>query len=542
MGFYLNSAAPCSLYRSEATSTYFVDKSMILEELFPFVEQGNKHVCITRPRRFGKTVMANMIGAFFGKGADAHEIFDQLKISTSEGYQKNLNAYDVIYIDFSKMPNTCTSYSQYIARIEKRLMKDLINAFPVCDIEPDASLWDMLDYIFDEYAGQRFIFVMDEWDYIFHRDFVTEKDKESFLIFLSNLLKDHAYVAMSYMTGILPISKYSSGSELNMFMEFKMTSMEMFGEYFGFTDEEVDNLYREYSQICQNPQVSRKGLREWYDGYFTASGKRLYNPRSVVMALRFNQLSNYWTSSGPYDEIFYYIRNDLNQIRNDLALMISGEGVEAKIDEFAASAMDLKSRNQIYSAMIVYGLLTFTNGKVYIPNRELMLKYEELLQTEKSLGYVYQLAQISEQMLHATLVGDTKKMAEILQYAHNTETPILSYNNEVELSAIVNLVYLSARDRYRVEREDKAGKGFVDFIFYPYKTDDTCIILELKVDHTPEQAIQQIKDKQYILRFQGKLGETPKYTGKVLGVGMSYDRNTKEHLCKIEVLSREAAR
>ncbi len=542
MGFYLNSAAPCSLYRSEATSTYFVDKSMILEELFPFVEQGNKHICITRPRRFGKTVMANMIGAFFGKGADAHEIFDRLKISTSEGYQKNLNAYDVIYIDFSKMPNTCTSYSQYIARIEKRLMKDLINAFPVCDIEPDTSLWDMLDYIFDEYAGQRFIFVMDEWDYIFHRDFVTEKDKESFLIFLSNLLKDHAYVAMSYMTGILPISKYSSGSELNMFMEFKMTSMEMFGEYFGFTDEEVDNLYKEYSQICQNPQVSRKGLREWYDGYFTASGKRLYNPRSVVMALRFNQLSNYWTSSGPYDEIFYYIRNDIDQIRNDLALMITGEGVSAKIDEFAASAMNLQTRNQIYSAMVVYGLLTFTNGKVYIPNRELMLKYEELLQTEKSLGYVYQLAHISEQMLNATLSEDTEKMAEILQHAHNTETPILSYNNEVELSAIVNLVYLSARDRYRVEREDKAGKGFVDFIFYPYNVADTCIILELKVDHSPEQALQQIKDKQYILRFQGKLGETSKYTGKVLGVGISYDRNTKEHLCKIEVLSKEAAR
>ena len=141
-------------------------------------------------------------------------------------------------------------------------------------------------------------------------------------------------------------------------------------------------------------------------------------------------------------------------------------------------------------------------------------------------------------MLNATLSGDTKKMAEILQYAHNTETPILSYNNEVELSAIVNLVYLSARNRYRVEREDKAGKGFVDFIFYPYKANGTYIILELKVGHSPEQAIQQIKDKQYILRFQGKLGETPKYTGKVLGVGISYDKDTKEHKCIIETLSK----
>ena len=173
-------------------------------------------------------------------------------------------------------------------------------------------------------------------------------------------------MSMSYMTGILPISKYSSGSELNMFMEFKMTSMAMFGEYFGFTDEEVDVLYDKYLHLCKDPQVSREGLREWYDGYFTASGRRLYNPRSVVMALRFNQLSNYWTSSGPYDEIFYYIRNDIEHIRDDLALMISGEGIDARVEEFAASAMDLRTKNQIYSAMVVYGLLTY----IYLPETD----------------------------------------------------------------------------------------------------------------------------------------------------------------------------
>ncbi|WP_448782788.1 hypothetical protein [Blautia sp.] len=215
--------------------------------------------------------------------------------------------------------------------------------------------------------------------------FITETDKAEYILFLKTLLKDQDYVALAYITRILPISKYSSGSELNMFMEFKMTSMETFGEYFGFTDAEVGILYKKYMQICKNPHVSRQGLQEWYDGYFTVSDKRLYNPRSVVMALRFNQISNYWTSSGSYDEIFYYIRNDINQIKNDLALMVSGEGIEAKVDEFAASAMELKSRNQIYSAMVVYGLITFINGKVFIPNKELMLKYEELLQNEKIL-------------------------------------------------------------------------------------------------------------------------------------------------------------
>lgn len=536
MGFYLNSAAPGALYKSETENPYFVDKSQLLEELIPFVQQGNKHICITRPRRFGKTVMANMIGAFFGKGSDTQDIFDALQISSSPLYKDNLNHYNLIYIDFSKMPAECSSYTSYISRIEKRLKTDLLKDFPDAECSMEDALWDILDSIFDAYHGQKFLFVMDEWDYIFHRDFILDKDRKRYLQFLSNLLKDHAYVSMSYMTGILPISKYSSGSELNMFMEFKMTSMAMFGEYFGFTDKEVDTLYEKYLHLCKDPQVSREGLREWYDGYFTASGRRLYNPRSVVMALRFNQLSNYWTSSGPYDEIFYYIRNDIEHIRDDLALMISGEGIDARVEEFAASAMELRTKNQIYSAMVVYGLLTYTKGKVFIPNRELMFKYEELLRSEKSLGYVYRLASISDQMLKATLSGDTDRMAEILQLAHNTETPILSYNNETELAAVVNLVYLSARDRYRVEREDKAGKGFVDFIFYPENPADTGLILELKAGHSPEEAIRQISEKQYALRFKGKPGEKERYTGQILGVGISYDKDTKEHHCKIEQL------
>lgn len=212
MGFYLNSAAPGALYKSETENPYFVDKSQLLEELIPFVQQGNKHICITRPRRFGKTVMANMIGAFFGKGSDTQDIFDALQISSSPLYKDNLNHYNLIYIDFSKMPAECSSYTSYISRIEKRLKTDLLKDFPDVECSMEDALWDILDSIFDVYHGQKFLFVMDEWDYIFHRDFILDKDRKGYLQFLSNLLKDHAYVSMSYMTGILPISKYSSGS------------------------------------------------------------------------------------------------------------------------------------------------------------------------------------------------------------------------------------------------------------------------------------------------------------------------------------------
>ena len=262
----------------------------------------------------------------------------------------------------------------------------------------------------------------------------------------------------------------------------------------------------------------------------------MYNPRSVVCALTDNQLANYWTSSGTYDSIFYYVRNNIADVRDDLALMVAGERVEARMQEYAATAAELNTKDQIYSAMVVYGLLTYEDGQVFIPNKELMLKFEEMLLNKDSLGYVHRLAKESAKMLKATLEGDTYTMSKILQYAHNTETPILSYNNEVELAAVVNLVYLAARDKYRVEREDKAGKGFVDFIFYPVKLQDDCIILELKVDHTPEEAILQIKEKDYILRFRGRLGENAKYTGRILLVGIGYEKESKKHSCCVEVV------
>jgi hypothetical protein len=166
-----------------------------------------------------------------------------------------------------------------------------------------------------------------------------------------------------------------------------------------------------------------------------------------------------------------------------------------------------------------------------------MDKFNDMLMKEASFGYINNLAKKSERMLRATLAGDTDAMAEILEYAHNTESPLLTYNQEAELTTIVNLVYLQARDYYRIEREDKAGTGYVDFIFYPEinKSADG-IILELKVDHTAEEALQQIKDKKYALKFEGYLGQKSQYTGRILGVGIAYDKKTKKHECKIEIL------
>ena len=537
MGIYLNSESAYTLYKSETQKPYFVDKSRMIEELFPLIEEGANHICITRPRRFGKTVTANMISAFFSKAREASDIFDRLKISTSQNYSKYRNQYNVIHISLNDISRQCTTYEEYITRIEQRLVRDLKRAYPQAELNGEESAVDALMEIYTENSENRFIFVFDEWDFLFHQPFVTEKEKREYLSYLRSQLKDRPYVILAYMTGILPIAKYSSGSELNMFTEYTMLSEEKFSEVFGFTDSEVDTLYQKYTDYTEHIKVTREGLRYWYNGYHTFSGERVYNPRSVVCALRNNNLGNYWTSAGPYDEIYYYIENNVAAVRDDLALMVSGIPVPAKIREYAATSMNLNTKDEIFSSMVVYGFLSYENGKVSIPNKELMDRFDEMLQREPSLGYVYRLARASDRMLEATLSGDVDTMAEILELAHDTEVPLLRYNNETELSAVVNLVYLSARDRYRVEREDKAGTGYVDFIFYP-ETDKSLdsIILESKVDSSPEEAIRQIKTRKYDLRFRERIGEEQKYTGRILAVGISYNKKTKKHICRVEVL------
>ncbi len=247
----------------------------------------------------------------------------------------------------------------------------------------------MNDILESEEEDTKFIFVLDEWDFIFHRDFVTDRDKASYIDFLSNLLKDQPYVELAYMTGILPIAKYSSGSELNMFYEYTMASEERFGEYFGFTEEETNTLFDRYQSLISTPHITLNGLQMWYNGYHTKSGRQVYNPRSIVAALTNNNLGNYWTSSGPYDEIYYYVKHNTAAVRKDLALMVSGIAVPANIQEYAATSMNLITRNEIFSAMVVYGFLNYEKGFVSIPNRELMERFEDMLKKEPSLGSMH---------------------------------------------------------------------------------------------------------------------------------------------------------
>lgn len=535
MGYYLNNNVCYEAYRYITQMEYFVDKTEILNELFPIMNTENRFVCITRPRRFGKTAAANLVAAFFSKGCDSRDLFRDLKIKAHPAFTEHLNSHNVIAIDFSKMPFPCEDYDAYITSIVRKLMADLNAQYSDFDFSAEDAPWDALEMIRSR-TGERFIFVMDEWDFIFHDETFREKDYMKFLRFLQNLLKSQAYVELAYMTGILPIAKYSSGSPLNMFSEYTMANMEMlrFHSCFGFTEQEVQMLFRQYCFKTPKPAFAFDDLKIWYNGYQTAGGESVFNPRSVNCALSENHLGAYWSSTGPYDEIFFYINHNLHEVQEDILRMVAGEWIDVSIKNFSAETMELNSREDIFSAMLVYGMLTYQDGKAAIPNRELMQKYEEVLQ-KKEMGYVAKLARESEEMLLATLAQDTETMERILSYVHDTEVPILNYNNEADLGALVNLIYLSARDRYRIEREDRAGCGYADFIFYPKKAADTALILELKVDASPEDAIRQIEEKKYALRV-AKFFREQRQNGVILAVGLTYNRKTKKHVCMVKQL------
>ena len=507
--YYLDTSNPLEQFKMDSTSDPYVDKSMLINKLNSFIRTRNRFICITRPRRFGKTMNANMLGAYYTQGYDAHDLFENLKIAQTTSYEKHINQHHVVYIDFSRMPQNCDSYEQYITSIYEKMKSDLIAFYNIKISKTDDSL-STLFYA----SGDKFIFIMDEWDSIFYKDFMQEKDKKAYLEFLKGLLKDQPYVELAYMTGVLPIAKYSGGSELNMFKEYNFMNDRNYEDYFGFDEEEIIELTKKYTK------PSFETLKKWYDGYYKSNGSSLFNPRSVSSALTDGICLNYWTETGPMDEIAEYIEHNVDAVREEIVKMVAGIPVEVELEGYAASQLQLDSRDEILSAMVVFGFLSYHDGFLRIPNHELMEKFQRVLK-RKSMGGVADIVNNSKNVLDATIAMDGEKVAQYIEEAHDREIPFLQYNDENSLSCVITLCYLYARNYYDVTREDKSGKGFVDYLFTPKKKGYPAIILELKYNKTAQEAINQIKRKKYVDRVSN--------FDEILFVGINYSTDADEH-------------
>ncbi|MBR4163903.1 MAG: AAA family ATPase [Solobacterium sp.] len=494
-----------------------------------------QYIAITRPRRFGKTFMAGMLASFFSKAIsdDVREVFSLMHIGFDKNNLKEMGKHNVVFINFSKEPDNCDSYSSYINRIIRIFKNDLRIQYPEIDYPDEYALGDILDIIYNQ-TEESFIFVFDEWDHIFHHSYVTESDKTKYLKFLENLLKDKAYVEMAYITGIVPISKMGGPSLLNMFYEYNLGNDSRFDQYFGSKEEQVDDLYKRYLRVTKNPLITRIDLRVWYDGYVTRNKLKLYNPKSVITALTNNMVSSYWSDSGSNTEIYDFIKYNLNDVRNDIGKLILGESVFVQINDYASNAMALRTRKQIFPAMVVYGLLTYEDGRVKIPNNELNGMFADLLEND-DMDYLHELHRESYKMYTAMREGDTESIAKIIEGIHLTESPVLQFNNEAELTNVMTLATLSMRNAYYVTREDKAGKGYADFLFYPINPLDNCYIVELKSNDTAENALQQVLSRQYELAFKPKIGESQRFQGKINAYGVAWQEN-KDHSCKMKII------
>lgn len=166
-----------------------------------------------------------------------------------------------------------SSYEDYLTRINDLLIEDIREAYPEWREKEFQNVSDILSVTED-----KFIFIIDEWGYIFSHELFREHQGD-FLEYLRDLFKDRPYVELVYMTGVLPIKQYSTGSALNMFDEYTMLKNTFFAEYFGFTEDETEKL-------CQKQEaITLDEIRTWYNGYFIQKGAKIYNPRSVVLAL-----------------------------------------------------------------------------------------------------------------------------------------------------------------------------------------------------------------------------------------------------------------
>lgn len=402
--FCLNTREPYESFKMVLNDNIYVDKTLMISEVSKHIGKEKRFLCVTKPRRFGKSVNANMLAAFYSKGADASELFRQCKIASVDAYQSHLNCHNVVLLSLNQMPDVCESYVEFKTYIEKLIRFDLYSAYPELRELPVDNLRDLF-----RVSGDKFIFILDEWDSIFYKKFMTSEDKESYLRFLESLLKNQPYVELAYMTGVLPIAKYSSGSALNMFDEYNFLDDDLFDRFFGFTDDEVKAL-------CENyPVPSYEEIKHWYDGYFTTDGHALFNPRSVNSAFTRKKCRNYWTETGPMNEIEDCIKHNVDAVRDDIVQLTAGIPVKIKLNGYSASDQRLTNRNEILSAMVVYGFLSYHNQTLRIPNHELMEKYNQVLAKE-TMGRVAEIVDRSREVLEATLRCDSDLVASILEY------------------------------------------------------------------------------------------------------------------------------
>ena len=521
MGIYLN---PENVdFQKSLNSEIYIDKTELIAYTNKKLNTEQGYICVSRPRRFGKSMAANMLTAYYSRGCDSRELFQGLKIATHPNFEKHLNQYNVIHLNMRDYLTESENMKQLIQFVEDDLLDELQQEFSDLRMPRRKTLVKVLEQAFAQYKIP-FVFIIDEWDCIFRVHKSDAASQKDYLDFLRNLLKDKSYIALAYMTGILPIKKYGEHSAINVFYEYSMTDASPIEEFTGFTEQEV-------RQLCEQYNMPFSETKKWYDGY-CVDGVSIYNPKSVVEAMLRGKFSNYWTQTETYEALKIYIQSNEFGVQDVILKLLAGEKEKIDTTTFSNDMVTFATKDDVLTLLVHLGYLTYNaeTKEIWIPNDEVM---EQFISTVKVMGWgsVVTALETSEKLLQATLSGDEQTVAELIEQAHQANASILKYNDENALSCVISLAYYSAQKNYTLHREMPAGKGFADIVFEPNRNCNfPAMIVELKWGHSAEEAVEQIKRKDYLNCLQN-------YHGEILLVGVNYDKE-KRHTCKIERVTR----
>ena len=526
----------------------YVDKSSLIPLINAMLNSENRYSCVTRCRRFGKSMAAKMLCAYYDKSCDSRELFRGLEAERDASFGTFLNKYYVISIDMTDFTTKYRGERNIVKLIQHEIMDEVLEIFPEIKLKERDDLMDIL-YRISESTGERFFMIIDEWDAILREMGTDEFITTSYVDLLRRLFKgsgSNTVFAGAYLTGILPIKKYNTESALNNFREYTMIRPGKMSEVLGFTHEEVEML-------CKKHGMDMNEMENWYDGYRIGKASRMFNPYSVMRAINDEEYGSYWTTTGAYDSVNTYIQMNFDGLKDDIIRMLSGEHVYVNTLKFQNDMRVINGKNDVLTVLIHLGYLAYDGDaqECYIPNKEVADEFLNAVE-DTSWERLVEALTASQNLLAATISGNGQAVAKGISQAHDEHTSILSYNDENSLACVLSVAYIWARNEYIIHREYATGKGYADLVMIPRRNvSKPALVIELtneredsgacsryperggsrqsqlKFNHSADTAIDQIKRKEY----PAKIAD---YTGDILLVGINYDKESKQHTCKIE--------
>ena len=510
-----------------AINSEYVDKTGLIAEINATLFTEKCFTCVSRCRRFGKSMAAKMLCAYYDRSCDSRELFKGLEIETHPSFEQHLNKYPVIYLDMTDFITVYGRDENIVEQIQSKLIKDIKKAYPQIEFEGCANLMDVLFEITDS-TGEPFFMIIDEWDAIcreFNANSEAMKNYVDFLRLLFKSEKGQRVFAGVYMTGIFPIAKQNTQSALNNFWEHSMTQPRRLARYFGFTKAEVQML-------CEKHNMPFEDLEKWYDGYSVGDEPSMFNPSSVMQAIHAARCESYWSSTGSFDAVSHYLRLNYQGVKEDISCMLAGASCDVDVERFSRDITDIRNKNDVLSVLIHLGYLAYDRDTrtCHVPNYEVRSELQYAIE-DCEWNEVVRSIKASKQLLDDLLYKDAEAVAKGIEAVHQETSSLWDYNNEKSLTCVINLAFYTARDKYRIIREFPAGRGFADLVFIPWRNVvSPAIVVELKWNQSAETAIKQIHEKKYPDSLKN-------WSGEILLCGVNYDKETKEHSCIIETIN-----